>query len=81
LESSWNHRFLLFPQPAFQNRFLYWGKWHRPAFYASGSEPLKSALPVRQSRGAVMVLHGCQHGPDVWHRSIKFVRNWTVNIA
>ena len=45
----------------------------------SGSEPPKGGLSVRQSRGTVTVAHGCQHGPNVRHRSIQFIRNRAVN--
>jgi len=35
---------------------------------------------MRQSRGTVTVLHRCQHGLKVRHRSIQLFRNRLVNI-
>src|ERR1035437_7239934 len=51
----------------------------RPALRQS--EPPEGRLAVRQSRGAVTVPHGCQHGPNVRHRSIQLIRNRTVNVS
>ena len=47
----------------------------------SDSEPPESHLAVRQSRGTVTVPHGCQHEPNVRHRSIQLIRNRMVNIS
>jgi hypothetical protein len=52
-----------------------------PALHRSGSEPPEGRLAVRQSRGAVTVPHGSQHGPNVRHRSIQLVCNRTMNIS
>src|ERR1035441_356427 len=56
----------------------YMAAW-RPALRQS--EPPESHLVVRQSRGTVTVPHGCQHEPNVRHRSIQLIRNRMVNIS
>ena len=59
------------------------GEWAEPLKRTSRrlSEPPKGRLTVHQSRSAVTIPHGCQHEPNVRHRSIQLIRNRMVNIS
>src|ERR1035437_7226338 len=41
----------------------------------SGSQPPKCGFTVGQRRGSVSFPHGRQHGSNMRHRSVQFVRN------
>src|ERR1035437_10376350 len=52
-----------------------------PALHRSGSEPPEGHFAVRQGRSTVSIPHGCQHQPNVRHRSIQHIRNRMVNVS